>query len=157
MTRSYDNRVSLLRRSLPYTTAAVVIAAIYSGATMYSRYRDAKDVEQRFRESKEAADRRVVDAYGGDRLTILTFAAEPAVVAPGGRVLLCYGVNNATTVKIEPDVPPIKPAVTHCVEAFPKRTTRYTLTAEDAKGNRKEQGLTIQVRPIRPTSDSPAP
>jgi hypothetical protein len=103
------------------------------------------------------ADQKVVDAYGGDQLTILTFAAEPPVVAPGGRVLLCYGVNNATMVKIEPDAPPIKPAVTHCLEVHPKKTTRYTLTAEDAKGNRKEQGLTIQVRPVTPATDSPAP
>lgn len=135
-----------LRRLLPYTTAAVILAAIYSGTTMYVRYRDAQEEQQKIKERQAAANRRVVDAYGGDRLTILTFAAEPAEVASGGRVLLCYGVNNANMVKIEPDAPPIKPAVTHCVEVFPKQTTRYTLTAEDAQGNRKQQGLTIRVR-----------
>jgi hypothetical protein len=135
-----------LRRILPYTTAAVILAAIYSGATMYLRYRDAQQEQQKIKERQAAANRRVVDAYGGDRLTILTFAAEPGEVAAGGQVLLCYGVNNATMVKIEPDAPPIKPAVTHCVEVFPKQTTRYTLTAEDAQGNRKQQGLTIRVR-----------
>jgi hypothetical protein len=135
-----------MRRLLPFTVAAIVLAAIYSGATMYSRYRDARDAEQRIKERKAAANQKVVDAYGGDQLTILTFAAEPGVVASGRQVILCYGVNNATMVKIEPDVPPIKPAITHCLEVFPKQTTRYTLTAEDGKGNRKEQGLTIQVQ-----------
>lgn len=149
--------MDFLRRLLPYTTAAVVIAAIYAGVTLYSRYRDQVEEQKKIEDRKAALDRKVVAAYGGEQLTILTFAAEPPVVAPGGRVLLCYGVNNAITVKIEPDVPPIKPAVTHCLEVHPKRTTRYTLTAEDAKGNRKEQGLTIQVRPVTPASDAPAP
>jgi hypothetical protein len=138
--------VNFLRRILPFTTAAVVIAAIYAGVTMYSRYRDAAEEQKKIDDRNAALDRKVTETYGGDRLTILTFAAEPPVVSPGGRVLLCYGVNNATMVKIEPDAPPIKPAVTHCLEVFPKRTTRYTLTAEDAKGNKKEQALTIQVR-----------
>jgi hypothetical protein len=147
-----------LRRILPYTAVAVCLAAIYSGATMYSRYREARDEEQRIKDRDAAANRRVVDMYGGDRLTILTFAAEPAIVTPGGKVEMCYGVSNATRVKIEPDAPPIKPAVTHCLEVHPRRTTRYTLTAEDGHGNRKEQGLTIRVieRPTR-ESDSPAP
>ena len=135
-----------MRRTLPFMTAAVMIAAIYAGATLYFRYRDSEEAQWKADELKAAKNQKVVDAYGGDRLTILTFAAEPAVVGPGQMVRMCYGVNNATMVKIEPGVPPLKPAITHCVEVFPKQTTRYTLTAEDAQGNRKEQGLTIQVR-----------
>jgi hypothetical protein len=113
---------------------------------MYSRYRDSHDAEQKIKDRDAAASQRLVDLYGGNQLTILTFAAEPAVVAPGEAVELCYGVSNATMVKIEPDAPSLKPALTHCVEVFPKKTTRYTLSAEDGKGNRKTQGLTIQVR-----------
>jgi hypothetical protein len=155
----YDSEVSLesLRRVLPYTALVIVLAAIYSGMTIYSRYRDALDAEQRAKDREAALNKKTVDFFGGDRLTILTFAAEPAVVAPGGQVLLCYGVNNAVAVKIEPDAPAIKPAITHCLEVHPKKTTLYTLTAEDAKGNRKEQSLTIRVQQPKPESDSPAP
>ena len=59
---------------------------------------------------------------------------------------MCYGVSNATAVKIEPGVEPIKPALSHCLEVFPKKTTTYTLKAEDAKGNSKSASLTITVR-----------
>jgi hypothetical protein len=147
-----------LRRVLPYTAGLVGLAAIYTGLTMYSRYTQARDSEKQIKDREAAINQRIVDVYGGDRLTILTFAAEPPEVPPGGKVEMCYGVSNATVVKIEPDIPPIKPAVTHCLEVFPKRTTRYTLTAEDARGNRKQQGLTIQVvERLRPAPSSPAP
>src|SRR5580692_3612176 len=48
----YHSGVTLdsLRRVLPYTALAIVLAAIYSGATMYSRYRDARDAEQRIKD-----------------------------------------------------------------------------------------------------------
>ena len=139
-----------LRRVLPYTAVAIALAAIYSGLTLYTRYTDAREAEQRATEQEAAKNKRVVDTYGGDRLTILTFAASPGVVAPGGKVELCYGVNNATSVKIEPDAPPLKPAITHCLELHPRKTTSYTLTAADAKGNTKEQSLTIRVAPTEP-------
>ena len=151
-----------LRRILPYTTIAIALAAIYSGVTLNNRYTDARDADQRNKAREAATNQKIVKMYGGDALTILTFAAEPAVVAPGGKVELCYGVNNASTVKIEPDAPPLKPAVTHCVEVHPQHTTRYTLTAADAQGNSKQQGLTIRVEPrvepaSTPESNSPAP
>jgi hypothetical protein len=49
-------------------------------------------------------------------------------------------------VKIEPGVEPIKPALQHCLEVFPKKTTNYTLTASDDNGNTKSKSLTIRVR-----------
>jgi len=61
-------------------------------------------------------------------------------------VVMCYGVSNAVQVKIEPEVEPIKPALSHCLEVFPKKTTTYTLKADDAKGNSKSASLTIKVR-----------
>ena len=139
-----------MRRLLPYTSLVVLAAAIYAIMTMRSRYASERDFELRTIESakeKEAAtNQRTVDTYGGDKLTILAFAAEPGVVSPGEAVHMCYGVNNATAVKIEPDAPPIKPALTHCFDIRPKRTTTYTLTAEDAHGNRKQGSITIRVR-----------
>ena len=66
--------------------------------------------------------------------------------APGGGVLMCYGVSNATKLRIEPDVEPVKPAITHCLEIFPKKTTTYTLTAEDDRGNSKTASLTVRIR-----------
>jgi hypothetical protein len=59
---------------------------------------------------------------------------------------MCYGVSNAAKVGIEPGIEPIQPALSHCLEVFPRKTTKYTLTAKDARGNTKSASLTIRVR-----------
>ena len=41
------------------------------------------------------------------------------------------------SVKFEPESQPISPAAYHCVHVSPRKTTTYTLTAEDAEGNTK--------------------
>lgn len=136
----------MIRRLLPYTTLAVIAAACYAGWTLYSRYRDEQRFEQQTKEREAEIARRTAKAYGGDKLTILSFAAEPGEVGPGQRVLLCYAVNNATQVKIEPDVEPLKPSLSRCLEVFPTRTTTYTLTAADDKGHSAAASLTVRVR-----------
>jgi len=124
----------------------VVLAALYSGWTIYTRRQSAADAERQSQEKQVEADRAVVARFGGDQLKILGFSAEGAEVSAGGRVLLCYGVSNAARVTIEPGVEPIKPALSHCLEVFPEKTTTYTLKAEDGKGNSKGASLTIKVR-----------
>lgn len=124
----------------------MVVAALYSGWVFYSRHENAAEAERQLQQKQADEDRRVVQEFGGDQLKILAFGAEIEEVAPGGRVVLCYGVSNATQVKIEPGVEPIKPALSHCLDVFPKKTTTYTLKAEDAKGNSKSASLTIRVR-----------
>jgi hypothetical protein len=88
----------------------------------------------------------VVERLGGDELKILSFGANKGAVSAGKRVVLCYGVSNATQVKIEPDVEPVKPAVSHCLDLYPKKTTTYTLKAEDARGNSRSASVTVEVR-----------
>jgi len=124
----------------------VVLAALWTGWTFYSRRQSAADAERESQQKQLDTDRKVVAEFGGDQLTILGFNAAKGEVAPGGRVVLCYGVSNAAEVKIEPGVEPIKPAVSHCLNVFPKKTTTYTLKAKDVKGNSKSASLTIRVR-----------
>jgi len=124
----------------------MVLAALYSGWTFYSRRQISAEAERQLQQKQADAERRVVAEYGGDQLRILTFGATPGIVSPGDRAVLCYGVSNATHVRIEPDVEPIKPALSHCLDVFPKQTTTYTLKAEDANGNSKNASLTIRVR-----------
>ena len=122
------------------------MAAIWTGWTLYSRHQSAAEAERQSKEKQAEVDRKLVAAFGGDQLSILGFNAAEKDVSPGGRVLLCYGVSNATAVTIEPEVEPIKPALQHCLEVFPKKTTEYTLTASDGRGNTKSKSLTIRVR-----------
>ena len=137
-----------MRRLLPYTTAAVVLAALYAAWTLYSRYQVRQEAERRAEQKTRQSEiesgkfaSRILD--GG--LKILNFASDTGVVAPGGRVLLCYGVANAVRVTIDPQIKPLKPAITYCLEAFPRRTTTYKLTAEDGEGRSASASLTIRV------------
>jgi hypothetical protein len=41
----------VIRRLLPYSTLALLIAAAYAGWILYSRYRDARDAEERIESS----------------------------------------------------------------------------------------------------------
>ena len=123
------------------------MAALYAGWTFYSRRQSAIEAERQAQREQIEANQRIVARLGGDQLKILGFNAAAAGEVPSGsRVVMCYGVSNAVEVKIEPDVEPIKLALSHCLEVFPKQTTRYTLTAKDGQGNSKSASLTIRVR-----------
>jgi hypothetical protein len=124
----------------------MVVVALWTTSVLYSRHQSAAEAERESQQKQIDADRKVVAAFGGDQLTILGFSAAKGEVPPGGRVVLCYGVSNAAQVKIDPGVEPIKPAISHCLNVFPKKTTTYTLKAEDAQGNSKSASLTIRVR-----------
>ena len=124
----------------------MVLAALYSGGIFYSRRQIAAEAERQAQQKQADEERSVVAEFGGDQLKILAFGAATGEVSPGGRVVLCYGVSNATQVKIEPGVEPIKPAISHCLDVYPKKTTTYTLKAENASGNSKTATLTIKVR-----------
>lgn len=77
---------------------------------------------------------------------ILQFYASPPVVSPGERVLLCYGVEEAEAVRIEPEVEPLKPSYSRCIPVTPRATTRYTLTAEGAGGGSVTSSVTVTVQ-----------
>jgi hypothetical protein len=67
-------------------------------------------------------------AYG-KTVKILQFYGPREIVA-GGKALVCYGVVNATAVRLDPPVEKVWPAVSRCFEITPAQSTRYTLTAE---------------------------
>ena len=136
----------MIRRLLPYTTVLTILAALYVAWTLYSRRETAAEAERQAKEKQADADRKLVAAFGGDQLTILGFNAAEREIPGGGRTLLCYGVSNAVKVTITPGVEAIKPALSHCLEVRPKKTTTYTLQAEDAQGNSKSARLTIKVQ-----------
>jgi hypothetical protein len=137
----------LLRKALPYLTIAVIAALAYDGWVFYSRWRHAQETEQTAR-NREASDaRKTIDMLGGGELKILNFYAAPGVIRPGGQSNLCYGVNAAQTVRIEPAVKDLHPALTYCFSVAPARTTEYKLVAEDAAGKQTTASLTLQVKP----------
>ncbi len=61
---------------------------------------------------------------------ILQFYAAPNVATPGQPASLCYGVENATAVKLDPPVEELRPSFSRCFPVSPAKDTTYTLTAE---------------------------
>jgi len=79
---------------------------------------------------------------------ILQFYANVGILTAGQKALLCYGVENAKTVKVAPAVDGIYPALSHCVEILPEHTTHYTIMAEGWDGRVATQSFTLPVEPV---------
>ncbi|MBN9663473.1 MAG: hypothetical protein J0H49_35060 [Acidobacteria bacterium] len=80
-------------------------------------------------------------------LGIINFYAYPGAIAEGETTSVCYGVMNAKAVKVDPPVTELSPSFNRCFEVSPERTTRYTLTAEDAKGRTLSRSFDLIVAP----------
>ncbi len=138
---------SVLRAILPYTTVALIIAALYVAWTFYSRHESNRRAEEAAEAQRAEANKRVGELiYGSGEIKFTTFGADNGVLKRGETTELCYGVVNAKTVKLDPPVEQAKPSYHHCLEIAPKRTTTYTITAEDGKGNSKSESITVQVK-----------
>jgi len=136
----------LVRKALPYLALALIIAAGYDAWVFGSRWNDAREGQKAFIKSQGEEGRREIELLGGDRLKILNFYASPPIIRRGDRSLICYGVNAAERVRIEPAVEELHPAISHCLQVSPQKSTEYKLFAEDQAGHSVTASLTIQVR-----------
>ena len=135
-----------LRAALPYVTVLVVIAAIYCGWTLYSRWQSRVQDEQAIQEKKARADASIAERLGNGSLKIVAFYADPGIIRRGEKGLICYSVANAATVEIEPGVEPLKPSLSRCVTVSPRKDTHYTLTAKDAGGHAEKAVTDVKVQ-----------
>jgi hypothetical protein len=133
----------LIRKLL---TLSLALAALYVGWTFFSRWNQNRAIEQAAEAERAKADAKIVEMYGSGSLKILNFYTTAGAIQRGGKTLLCYGVSNASAVKIEPGVEPIKPSLSRCVEVAPGRDTQYTLTAEDTAGHKATAALDVHVK-----------
>lgn len=132
---------------LPYTTVLLILAILYVAWTFYSRAESNRKAQAELQAKQEEARKRVVDQiYGSGEIKFSTFGADSGLLHRGETTQLCYGVVNATAVKLDPPVAEIKPSYRHCLEIAPKTTTTYTITAEDGKGNSKSESITVRVQ-----------
>jgi hypothetical protein len=137
--------IGLIKRILPYMTILCAIAAVYAGATIYSRHKAAADAERDAERTKAEQLRRDV-AVMGTSLKILSFYGSPAAIRRGEKTLLCFGVANAKTVTVEPPVDGVWPTSGRCVDVAPIKTTTYKITASDGNGHSVTQDAEIEVR-----------
>jgi hypothetical protein len=83
---------------------------------------------------------------------IVQFYASVRTLTAGDKALLCYGVENARSVRIAPISQQIYPSFNRCLEIVPEHTTHYTILAEgfDGKVAMKSFILPVQAVPMPP-------
>ena len=138
---------SRLRALLPYTSVGLLIAALYVAWTFYSRHQRTQEAQQAIQKKQDDNRKRVADQiFGSGEIKFSTFSIGTSALKRGETTQLCYGVVNATSVKLDPPPPePLKPSYRHCLDIAPKKTTTYTITASNDKGESQSQSLTLRV------------
>lgn len=127
---------------LAVAAAVVYAAGAFAGRLLHRGVRDSN------RPPAEArANAGFLRTYGGGDLRVLQFYARDGVLLQGHSTVLCYGVLNATAVRIEPNVEGASPALNRCLEVTPLHDTRYTLTAQAADGHTASESFQLAVVP----------
>lgn len=79
---------------------------------------------------------------------ILQFYASVGSITAGQKALLCYGVENARSVRISPMLQGVYPALSRCVEILPQHTTHYMIMAEGYDGQVATRSFTLSVQSV---------
>ena len=136
--------LSLLRKAALFLIVPILVFAVYDVPIFYSRWHYTRHEERAMRAAKEDEARRTIAMLGGGELKILNFYGTNAI-SRGEHGMICYGVYGAKSVRIEPPVEKLQPAVAHCLQVSPSVTTEYKLVAEDETGHTATKELTIRV------------
>lgn len=83
-------------------------------------------------------------------LGITQFYARSGAMTEGDSNVVCYGVRNARSVRIEPPVRDLTPALNRCFPIEPQQDTTYRLVAEGADGSQASQSFQVHVKPAKP-------
>lgn len=88
--------------------------------------------------------------HGPVRIT--RFYATTGSIALGDKAKLCYGVENAKSVHISPEIAQVLPTFNRCLEIVPDHTTYYTILAEgfDGKFDIRRLALVVETAPAPP-------
>jgi hypothetical protein len=136
-----------MKRVMMWLGLVIVVALIYDGWIFYSRRSGNREAAREQADKVLSQERRTIDAYGGGGLKILSFYASPGVIARGGQTSLCYSVTGSKTVRMEPAVGEVWPALSRCVPVSPRKDTEYKFIAEDGAGHSVTQSVVVKLRP----------
>jgi hypothetical protein len=76
---------------------------------------------------------------------ITQFRVTPTFIPKGIPGKLCYGVENAVKLDLNPPVEDLLPAPNRCIDISPAQATTYTLTAHGADGTTVSKSLSVRV------------
>jgi hypothetical protein len=136
----------------PYLYSGIVFFAVlaYVAFVLISRRESNRAFERRraekAAEQQRAEDRTVIDQLGGSDLSIRSLYISPNTIHHSETAQLCYDVDNAKTVTLDPPVAEVWPSHTRCFDVSPKETTDYTLTIADSSGKTATQTVHLEVR-----------
>lgn len=139
----------LLKRAQIPLGVGALISLLYLGYVFLAR----RTADQRYAEHTKVTEPTgeqkagFAETYGGTAVKILQFYARDGAITDNQSTVLCYGVVNAKSVRIDPPVADVYPALNRCVDVEPKHETKYTLTAEGKDGKTAVAEFTLAVRP----------
>jgi hypothetical protein len=142
--------MQLLRKMVPYLWGAVAVVLLQFGWVMLARHDADRRMKQAIRSQSGLVAPNATLA-SGTALRIPWFYANSGEIVRGEQAVLCYGVENAAAVWIEPAVESLQPVFNRCFGVQPAQSTTYTLVAEDRVGERVSAALRVEVRPPPPT------
>jgi len=136
---------TLAKRMLPLTSALLVIALAYAGWIIFNRWREGRQAETQYEQKQREDARKVVEAYGGERVKIHTFSADSGSLAKGQSTQLCYVVANAKEVSIEPKpAEETWPSMSRCVKIQPEQNTTYIFQPKMRRDTRRKRNLPLR-------------
>jgi hypothetical protein len=132
---------------LPFLTIALLAVVAYDGWVFYSRWNYARQAE-RNQQEKEAVDaRKALDMLGGGSLKILSFYATLGAIRRRDHASPCFGVTGAQSVRMEPAIEALHPALSYCLQVSPTKDTDYRLIAADGAGHSATSTVILRVIP----------
>jgi hypothetical protein len=140
---------SALKNPYLYSGIIFLVVVAYVAYILISRRESNRAYDRRTAEKaaeqQRAEDRTVIEQLGGSDLAIRTFYVSPKTIHRGETAQLCYDVDNAKTVTLDPPVAEVWPSHTRCFDLSPTKTTNYTLTIKDASGKAVTQSISLEV------------
>ena len=125
------------------TLAVLAAAALYVVFVLANRWFDDRHAATKARSQMDRKNS-LPPELATSEMKVLQFYASPPVVKAGQQGLICYGVLNAKTARIDPDPGETTPALSRCLAVTPRRSTSYTLTIDDGRG--RKLTATTEVR-----------
>lgn len=141
----FEKPKSLARRTLPFVGVLIAVIVIYDGGIFYSRWSDKRDAQAAAAEKEKEKARATLRVLGSGGFKITSFYAAPGEIRAGEKAKVCYGVQDAAAVQLDPPVASVWPSATRCFDVSPRRDTQYKLTAQDAAGHTASADFTLQV------------
>jgi hypothetical protein len=140
---------SILKNPFVYSSILILVVAGYIGYILVSRYQSNREYVQRTAEKqaeqRHAQDEKDIEQLGGSDLAVRSMYVSPGVIHRGESAQLCYDVANAKTVTLDPPEGEVWPSHSRCLSLSPKKTTSYTLTIKDDKGQSASQSVELKV------------